>query len=325
MRRWQVVGALLLVLTLVPTSGWAADAGKLTIGVIPGVQLFPLTVIDKLQLAAKHGLQLERKELQNPQAVYVQLSQKGIDLGFVGWTGSFVLRSKGYDVVNIYSFALNNNVVLVKTDSPIKGIADLRGRRLGLYGGPAGLSTATLKIIAKKYYGLDLEKDSKIHYGAPAAQAGLLEKGDLDAVLSLDPIATSLMSRGTYRIVSRIDKEWHKHRGRPALLVTMMTQGEILRNRPQSIEAFIRAFKEAIKVLREDDAIWTELAASLRISDPKTVAILKDSLREVYTDTWDAGVIGEIRAIAAEGYELMGDTFLPKPWDDGAFDLRFGK
>ena len=220
MRRWQVVGALLLVLTLVPTSGWAADAGKLTIGVIPGVQLFPLTVIDKLQLAAKHGLQLERKELQNPQAVYVQLSQKGIDLGFVGWTGSFVLRSKGYDVVNIYSFALNNNVVLVKTDSPIKGIADLRGRRLGLYGGPAGLSTATLKIIAKKYYGLDLEKDSKIHYGAPAAQAGLLGKGDLDAVPSPAPIPPSPRSpwsrTASYRSDIKASTSWRAGRPTPS-------------------------------------------------------------------------------------------------------------
>ncbi len=307
-----------------PAPAHAAERARLVIGVIPGVQLFPLMVIDKFGLAARHGIELERKELQNPQAVYVQLSQKGVDLGFVGWTGSFVLRAKGYDVVNVYSFALNNNVVLVKADSPIKTIADLRGRRVGLYGGPVGLSTATLKIIAKKHYGLDLEKDCQINYGAPGAQAGLLEKGALDAMLSLDPIATKLLSAGGYRSIARIDEEWNKFRGHPALLVTMMTRGDVLRERSAALEGFIRAFRDARKILLENDAVWTELAASIGIKDAKTVDVLRTSLRGVYSDTWNAAVVGEIKAIATEGYDLLGKDFLPVPWDEKSFDLRFG-
>lgn len=324
MKSWMTVRIAVLLAGMFATSpAIAVEPSKLTIGVIPGVQLFPLTVIDKLGLGVKHGLRIERKELQNPQAVYVQLSQKGIDLGFVGWTGSFVLRAKGYDVVNIYAFALNNNVVLVKNESPIKTLADLRGRRLGLYGGPVGLSTATLKILAKRYYDLDLEKAAKIHYGAPAAQAGLLEKGDLDAILSLDPIATTLVSRGGYRVISRIDSEWQRHRGQPALLVTMMARGDVARERAAAVEGFIRAFREAIAYLRQNDGVWTDLAASIGIKDPKAVQVLRSSLRDVYTDAWNPAVIGEIRAIAEEGYDLLGNEFLPARWDEQAFDLRF--
>jgi ABC-type nitrate/sulfonate/bicarbonate transport system substrate-binding protein len=324
-RKFYIMVCVLVFSTFLhPGFSFGENVSKIRVGVLPGVQLFPFMIMEKYDLLKKNGVEVERQELQNPQAVSVQLSQKAIDLGFVGWTFAMILQSRGYDVVNIYSFALNNNVVIVKKDSPIRNLSDLRGRRIGLYGGPAGLSTATLKIICKKYYNLDLERDAKVHYGSPIAQVGLFEKGDLDAVLSLDPIATRTISKGNCRVIARIDKEWQKYRKHPALLVSMVSNRDFVNANENSIKGFIRAFKESIGILDQNDAIWKDLAGAVRITDPKTVAALRESLHGVYTDAWNPSVIAEIKTVAEEGYNLLGKKFLPVSWNDKAFDLRFG-
>jgi ABC-type nitrate/sulfonate/bicarbonate transport system substrate-binding protein len=323
LKHFCLIAYVMILLSFQLGTGWGKDTSKIGIGVLPGVQLFPFMVMEKFGLPKKYGIDVERKDFQNPQAVSVQLSQKSIDIGFIGWTFPILLQSKGYDVINIYSFALNNNVVIVKEDSPIKTLSDLRGKRVGLYGGPAGLSTVALKIICKKYYKLDLEQDAKVHYGTPIAQAGLFEKGDLDAILSLDPVATITISKGNCRIIAQIDKEWQRYRKHPPILVCMVSTRDFVNANTKPIENFIRAFRESIAILNQNDAIWTELAAAIGIKESKAANILMNSLRGIYIDTWDPSTIAEIKTEAEEGYELLGDKFLPVKWEEKAFDLRF--
>lgn len=323
LKHFYIIAYVMILLSVHPGTSWGKDISKISIGVLPGVQLFPFMVMEKFGLLRKYGVDVERKDFQNPQAVSVQLSQKSIDLGFVGWTFAIVLQSKGYDVINIYSFALNNNVVIVKKDSPIKTLSDLRGKRVGIYGGPAGLSTVDLEIICKKYYNLDLEQDAKVYYGSPIVQAGLFEKGDLDAILSLDPVATLTVSKGNCRIIAQIDKEWQRYRKYPPLLVCMVSTRDFVNANTKPIENFIRAFRESITILNQNDAIWTELAATIGIKDSKTVNILRNRLHGIYVDDWNPSAIAEIKAEAEEGYELLGNKFLPVKWEEKAFDLRF--
>ena len=55
-------------------------------------------------------------------------------------------------------------------------------------------------------------------YGAPPLLVGMLDRGDLDAILILDPFITRLMETGKYRSVGTIGKIWNEVTGQNPML-----------------------------------------------------------------------------------------------------------
>ena len=74
--------------------------------------------------------------------------------------------------------------VMVQPDSPIATLADLKGKKLGVAGGPLDKGWLMLQAYARQKYGIDLATEVEPVYGAPPLLTEKLKSGELDAVLN---------------------------------------------------------------------------------------------------------------------------------------------
>ena len=92
--------------------------------------------------------------------------------------------------------------VQVPAGSPIKTVADLKGKRIGVPGmGTPPFILATRALIAA---GLDPEKDVKWEVVPPGEQELAIQKGAVDAVGNAEPIGTMLLAKN--KVVNLVDQ-----------------------------------------------------------------------------------------------------------------------
>ena len=90
-------------------------------------------------------------------------------------------RALGDDLLfTPFSSALG--AVMAPKDSPIHALADLKGKSIGVAGGPIDKSWLMLRALALRS-GADLAKDAKPVYGAPPLIAEKFAQGEIDAAL----------------------------------------------------------------------------------------------------------------------------------------------
>jgi NitT/TauT family transport system substrate-binding protein len=295
---------------------------KMKVAYFQGTQRFPLYVMDKLNLWKKYNIDVERIEVQSVAILYTLMTAKKVDISFSGWTAAALFRTRGVDLLIVHPVSINNNEVLVHGDSNIQSLSDLRGKKIGNYAGPAGASTALLKTIAKDFYSIDLEKESKFHYGAPAAIAALFEKRELEASLTMDPWTAKFLMSGKFRSVARLDNECVKRGIFPILLVTVVTNEEYANKNPEAVTNFIRAYREAVNYMKTNDEIWVELAKSVDVETKEGVKILKDRLSYLFITEWDNKVISAHKEFAKREIRVMGPEYLPY-FPDGIMTTKF--
>jgi ABC-type nitrate/sulfonate/bicarbonate transport system substrate-binding protein len=90
-----------------------------------------------------------------------------------------------------YSSALG--AVMVPANSPIKGIADLKGKKLGVAGGPLDKSWLLLQALARRS-GIDLKTEAAIAYGAPPLLTQKALQGE--TALRSNELASTVSMRG---------------------------------------------------------------------------------------------------------------------------------
>ena len=295
---------------------------KMKVAYFQGTQRFPLYVMDKLNLWKKYHIDVERVEVQSVAVLYTLMTGKKVDISFSGWSAAALFRTRGVDLLVVHPVSINNNEVIVHADSDIRSFSDLKGKKIGNYAGPAGASTAELKTIARDFYNIDLDKEAKFNYGAPAALAALLEKRELDASLTMDPWTARFLMSGKYRSIARLDNECVKRGIFPILLVTVVTNEEYANKNPEAITNFIKTYREAVNYMKTNDEIWVELANSVGIETKEGVKLIKERLGYLFITEWDDKVINAHREFAKREIQVMGPEYLPY-FPDGVLTTKF--
>src|SRR5208283_2887137 len=126
-------------------------------------------------------LEIETTELASTDAGKVALEGGGADMILSDWLWVARERELGDKLLfTPYSSALG--AVMAPKDSPIRGLADLAGRSIGVAGGPIDKSWLLLRAAALRM-GLDLAKTSRLSYGAPPLIAEKLAEGEIETAL----------------------------------------------------------------------------------------------------------------------------------------------
>jgi NitT/TauT family transport system substrate-binding protein len=207
----------------------------------------------------------------------------GLDVEFVSFNsgadavqalvgGSLDVFQGGYEHVlnqinnglDVKAYALLNNgssyQLLVKSDSPLKQITDVKGKVLGVT--KAGsLSDATLKTILNEN-SIDPVKDVQIvNAGTGATMSATLESGKIQAGMVSEPTASAMTVTGDYKVF--VDPEFET-----AGLV-LMGRTEWAKNNAQTLKTFLEV---------------TQKAAEKSIADPSYAA---KALKAWYPDLDD--------------------------------------
>ena len=269
--------AIVAVATLAVSSAMAADRIRIA-AQRTGTFAWELDVLKAHGLDQKAGIDIETTELASTEAGKVALESGSVDLMLSDWLWVARERTLGDDVV-FYPYSSALGAVMVPANSPIGGIADLKGKKLAIAGGPLDKSWLLLQALARRS-GLDLKTQANIVYGAPPLLQQKALQGETDATLTFWNFCAELEASGMRRAVPMADVMKSLGASGPVAMIGYVFNGKWAeRNRPL-LDRFFAATRQAKDILAQSPDEWQRLAP--RISANGTAAL--DVYRQRYLE-----------------------------------------
>ena len=230
-------------------------------------------VIRRHALDTAHGFALSTSPLANTEAGRIALMAGGADVVVSDWLFAASQRAGG---IKLRFAPLSSAVggVMARAESPLRSLADLRGRKLGVTGGPADKSWILVQAAARRQ-GFDLAAAARVNYGAPPLLEAKLLQGELDAVLTYWNFAARLEAQNAREVVSVADCE--RLLGLPgntAMLGYVFHEDWAEANRA-ALDGFLAASSEAEQKLAHSDAEWQAIRPLMNAPGDALFARLK--------------------------------------------------
>jgi len=183
--------------------------------------------------------------------------------------------------------------VFVPKDSPIKTVADLRGKRFGTWSTGAGAFKAARAAIIDST-GLDVMKDTKIVQLAPPALFKLLERGDVDAMINISSFSVEAASQpDKFRAIFSPNDYWKKKTGYPVVWsAPLVAWKSWVNENPTRAKNYAEAVEDSFRWLRDPknfDEVVAKYGSLGGVTTPAAKAVYKKWLGEkkIFLAHWD--------------------------------------
>ena len=243
-----------------------------------GTFAWQLDVIRRHGLAEDAGLDLKISEFASPDAGKLALNSGSVDLAVVDWLWAARARALGAKWL-FYPYSSAAGAIMVKDDSPIRGIKDIKGRVLGIAGGPLDKSWLIVQAAAIRQ-GIDLKHAAKLEYGAPPLISQKLQQGEAEASLTFWNFCASLETRGYRRIFDIRDAEAALGLHQPVALIGYAFSEQFAATHESVIDRFIAAAQQANDIMLRSDEEWDALRPLMNANDDRTFKAYRDRTRE---------------------------------------------
>ncbi|MBI4320583.1 MAG: ABC transporter substrate-binding protein [Chloroflexi bacterium] len=168
----------------------AGPPKQVVMGTTTGTLGVLTAVIKKQKIDLKYGVDLDLKIFE-PADAERAVALKRVEVGNYAPISAVTANNEGLPIVLIAPLLWNVNYFMVWKDTPYQKVTDLKGKKIATSPKISGAYTSAQVFF--KELGLDFEKDFTIVTGPPMAQAGLLQKKEVDATLFSDPWALQLI------------------------------------------------------------------------------------------------------------------------------------
>jgi NitT/TauT family transport system substrate-binding protein len=284
-----------------------------------GTFAWELAVIRAHGLDKKANLALQVDELASPEAGKVALRGGAADIIVSDWL--WVARERGFGAkLTFYPYSSALGAVMVPNASSIRTLADLKGRKLAVAGGPIDKSWLLMQASMKQD-GIDLKSESTIVYGSPPLLAAKTLSGEMDATVNYWNFCAALEAKG-FRRVAAIEDLLPKlgAKGRTAMVGYVFDEDWGNANR-DVVARFIAMTRVAKEILTTSDTEWEKIAPLTGAADAATLRAYRDRYREgiprrqIADEEADARVLYRVLAETG-GRELVGSA---RELDPGTF------
>ena len=254
----------------------APAVAPLRLGILQfGTVQWVADIIRRHGLDTRYGFDLQTVTLANTDAGRVSLMAGGSDVVVSDWPFVAVQRSSGTNL-SFAAFSSASGGIMTRSDSPVRALADLRGRKLGVAGGPVDKSWLLVQAACRAKQGIDLAAEAQVVYGAPPLLGAKLAQGELDAVLTFWNFTAKLEATGMREAVSVAQCAEVLGLAPPVSLVGFVFREEWGRASPRVIDGFLGAVREAEEMLAKSDAEWQAIRPLMDAADDAVFARLRE-------------------------------------------------
>ena len=322
MNRWILIAVAAVVVVLGALAVYYKESREpshadealpvVRVGVLQyGTVNWELDVVKRQNLDLKQGVNVEVVPLASKNATAVALQGGAVDVIVTDWIWVSRQRASGLDYTFApYSIAAGG--IVVRPDSGIETLADLRGRKIGVAGGPVDKSWILLQAYARKRLDIGLADIVNPVYGAPPLLNELILKGEIDANLTFWNFEARLKAKGMKQLIA-IPEVIRALVSEPEVPVVgwVFSDGWAKKN-PAAIEGLLKASQAAKTILETSDAEWDRLRPVMEAADESEFVALRDAFRDGIpkeSPARDAKAAAEVFSVLVEfgGTELVGD------------------
>ena len=315
------------LLTMMPTPAVRAevahDVPELRVGVLEfGSVGWEIDTVQRLGFASKHGIRLAVVPLASENAMKVALLSGSVDLVVSDWFWVATLRSRGQNY-QFVPFSKAVGAVVANPKAGIKSLADLKGKRFGVAGGPVDKSWLIARAYARKAYGIDLQSAVQPQFAAAPLINHLMLDGELPAAINFWQYSSRLVAQGMQPVITV--QQMLKGLGvktDPPLLGWVFSQ-RWAETHGDALRAFIAATYDAKQELARSDAAWQPLRSKVKPENDAVFAAIRQGYRDGIVNHFSAPDIqaaGQLFHLVAEeshGELTDGKSELPAGvfWD----------
>lgn len=315
-RALQLLLAIALVFVLPSRSVWGAELIPLraTYSSIGGA-FAPLWLAQDKGLFAKHGLSVELKYILSAtgtQALFagsvdiVNPATEIIEAGLGGQQIAFIIG------------ILNRAVLSVYSKPEIKQFSDLRGKVMGVTL-PGSTTDLTAKILFQQA-GMTPGKDVQVTHlqGMPDITTALTQ-GRIDAGVVSAPTTLKLRQAGFKELVDIAA------RNVPMIHAGLATTRDFIKNNPDKVRRYARAYVEGLKIARTDAETAKQIIAKYTKTENREDL---DETYNTYVKAWD-----QVPYVSSAGMQTMlnfsvnpaGKSAKPEQFIDNSFVAELDK
>lgn len=222
------------------------------------------------------GFQVEMVPLASSEAARIAFLAQAVDTMVQDLLFAARLKADGKSVLFLPQSSTEGELVAAN-NSPIKSIADLKGKSIGVAGGPVDKNWLFLRAAALEHHKLDLTRDASPVFGAPPLLATKVERGELDCGMLYWSTAARLKPKG-YREVTTTGQILASlgARGKVAVGGYLFRGGVDQR----VLAGFAKALRMTEHLLATSPEAWTEIRPVMKAPDDATF----ESLKNAYLD-----------------------------------------
>jgi ABC-type nitrate/sulfonate/bicarbonate transport system substrate-binding protein len=233
----------------------------------------------------KHGLEIESSAFGGGPRLTQAMAAGAIDIGLDGGTDmALIVKGAPMKAIAPISGPPYEMVITVRADSPIKTVADLKGKKIAVTG--AGTLTGWITRELVRSEGWKLDDVTFVTSTNVAASHALLKTGEIDALTT--DLASTLENERLHRerllyTFGDLVKDFH--------MQILLATDTVMTTKPDAVRAFMAA--------------WLETIAFAKANKDRTLAIIHQVLG------FDSGVLNRTYDLLINHYSTDG-RFSPK-------------
>ncbi|MES2846720.1 MAG: ABC transporter substrate-binding protein [Pseudomonadota bacterium] len=311
----QIIGSTLALLF-----STALHAEELRLATqVSGTVNWELTTITANGFDTANGFTMTVQDVAAGPAAQVAFQGGEVDAIVSDWLWVARQRAEGQDFVFIpYSRAVG--ALHVAADSTAQTLADMKGAKIGIAGGPVDKSWLILRAYSQREYGFDLAADSEQVFGAPPLIMETALSGEVQGAVNFWHFGAKMEAAGMRPLITVSEAAEKLGLDPQTPLLGYVVRGELLREKPELVAGLAAASRAAKDLLATDDAAWDALRPMMNAKSDAEFDALKAGFRAGIPTPGpvDEAAADRMLAIMASlgGADLVGDmTRLP----DGVF------
>ncbi len=325
MRKNWILGSLLVV-ALAGGAASAQEAHTIRVGLqATGTFSWVVHAMQYYGIDEQENLTVEPTTFASKQATDLALRAGDVDVVVDDFIGVVLNRQNGIPVQAVYPYSKATGGVVVRQDSPIASIEDLKGKTIAA-SALDDKSLLILRALSTSKYGFDPQVDGKTLAAAPPLMTQLLQSGEIDAAIPYWHFVARMTASGDFRqlvSVSDMLDELGLRTDLPILVVAAREGAD-----PQAVTTFLRALNETEARMKADtmDGVWQSILDEQLYSlpDPSLFPAVRKLWEEGLPDGWNQDMIDGLttlvdRLVQVAGPDVVGVDSLPAD----AFTTRF--
>jgi NitT/TauT family transport system substrate-binding protein len=213
----------------------------------------PLTISEQLGYFKSEGLDVEISDFAGGAKALQALMGNSADVVAGAYEHTINMQARNQIIQEFVLMGRAPQIALgvsTKTLPHYKGLADLRGKKIGV--SAPGSSTNMVASLVLSRAGIKPNDVSYVGVGTGAAALTAVRSGQIDAICNTDPVMTMLEQKGDVRIVSdtRTLKGTQEVFGGPMPAACFYAHADFIKNNPNTCQALANAIVRGLKWLQ---------------------------------------------------------------------------
>jgi NitT/TauT family transport system substrate-binding protein len=214
----------------------------------------PLTLAERLGYFKDEGLNVTINDFAGGSRSLQSLIGGSVDIVAGAYEHTIRMQAKGQDIRAVIELGRFPGMVLAVKSAhkgKVKTFGDLKGMKIGVTAPGSSTNFVLNALIAKD--GLKPTDVSIIGVGAGPSAVAAVKKGELDALVNLDPVISKLQQDGDVFVLAdlRTDEGNMKLFGGNNPAAVMYVKGDFIVKNPETTQRLVNAFYKTLKWLEK--------------------------------------------------------------------------